>query len=115
MPGDFVDELLWRNAALRGGLRDLLPVLVEARQELDVVAAHAAISRDGVGADLLERVADVRIAIRVVDGGREIRLAHQASPGGVPSEGPPDGCAAATPTRRRGVARRGGRAGAGDA
>ena len=75
-PGDLVDELLRRHAALGGGLRDLLAVLVDAREKPHVVAAHAAISRDDVGADLLVRVTDVRIAIRVVDGGREIEPSH---------------------------------------
>ena len=46
--------------ALLGGLRDLLPVLVHPDEEVHVVAAQAAIAGDGVGADLLERVAEVR-------------------------------------------------------
>ena len=59
-----------------GGLLDLLSVLVHADEEVHVVAAQAAISRDGVGADLLVRVTDVRIAVRVVDRGREVVRGH---------------------------------------
>ena len=86
---------LRRHAALGGGLRDLLPVLVEAREKLHVVAAHATIPRDDVGADLLVRVTDVRIAVRVVDGGRQIELVPLsclrsvlAAPSDDPSRGP---------------------------
>jgi hypothetical protein len=65
------------HAALGGGLRDLLPVLVHPDQEVDVVAAQAVIPRDGVRADLLERVPEVRIAVGVVDrGGEEEARGH---------------------------------------
>src|SRR5262249_26557672 len=85
--GDAVYEFLRRDAALGRCLRDLLSVLVEAGQEVDVVASHAPIARDDVGSDLLVRVADVRVAVCVVDRGREVEPSHQAPPGGVPSGG----------------------------
>ena len=71
-----------------GGLRHLLAVLVHADQEPDVVAAQPAIPRDAVGADLLVGVAEVRVAVGVVDGGGEVEPGHSglARPAG---SGPP--------------------------
>ena len=66
--GKRVDERLWLDALLRGGLLDLLPVLIHADEEMDAVTAQPAISRDGIGTDLFVRVTDVRIAVRIVDG-----------------------------------------------
>src|SRR2546426_6466753 len=39
-------------------------VLVHPHQEVDVVPAQPVIARDAVGADLLERVPEVRLAVR---------------------------------------------------
>ena len=74
--GERVDQRLRRDALRFGGLRDLLPVLVHPDEEVDVVAAQAAIPRDGVGADLLVRVSEVRVAVGVVDRGREVVRGH---------------------------------------
>ena len=61
--GDAVHELLRRRARRLGRLRDLLPVLVHPDEEVDVVAAQPVKARDRVGADLLEGVAEVRVAM----------------------------------------------------
>src|SRR5262249_30447749 len=58
------------HTQFRGALRDLDGVLVIAHQEADVVPLHAAIASLHIGAELLERGADVRPAIGIVDGGR---------------------------------------------
>ncbi len=73
---DLIDELLRRDAALGRRLGDLLSVLVHPHEKMDVVAGEALVSRDGVGADFLESVTEVRIAIGVINGGREIETAH---------------------------------------
>src|SRR5919197_950602 len=65
--GDAIDERLWRDAAFIRRLLHLLPVLVHPHQEMDVVTGQPAITGDGVGADLLEGVAEVRIAVGVID------------------------------------------------
>ena len=76
--GDAVDEFLRRDALLLGGLLDLLPVLIDAGEEEDLVAFQPVIARDHVGEDLLVRVADVRRAVGVVDGGGdEERVGHE--------------------------------------
>jgi len=38
---------------------------------------------DGIGADLLEGVAEVRLAVGVIDGGREVEARHERSAVGV--------------------------------
>ena len=74
--GERIDERLRRDPLRLRGLFDLLPVLVHADEEVHVVAAQAPIARDRVRADLLVRVAEVWVAVRVVDGGGEEVLAH---------------------------------------
>ena len=72
--GERVDERLRRRGPCLGGLLDLLAVLVHPDQEMHVVAEQAPIPGDGVRADLLVRVAEMRVAVRVVDrGGEEVR------------------------------------------
>jgi len=43
---------------------------------MHLVAREAALAGDGVGADFLQGVAEVRVAIRVVDGGGEEESGH---------------------------------------
>ena len=73
---DFIGEGLRRHAILRRGLLHLLAMFVHADQQMHVVAALATIARDHIGADLLERVAQMWIAIRVIDGGGQIESRH---------------------------------------
>ena len=61
---------------LLGRLQHRLRVLVHAHEEVDVVAPEAPVARDAVGADLLERVAEMGVAVGVVDGGGEVELGH---------------------------------------
>ncbi len=74
--GDVVDERLRRRPRLLGRLGDLLAVLVHPDHEMDVAAERAMEPGDHVGADLLEGVADVGIAVGVVDGGRQVEARH---------------------------------------
>ena len=48
-------------------------------EEVDVVAAQPVVPGDDVGADLLERVPEVRVAVGVVDGGGEVEPRHVSS------------------------------------
>ena len=73
---DLIDKLLWFDPSLRGLERDLEAVLVHADQEMNVIATKSAIARDCVGADFLERMTEMRIAIGVVDGGRNVELSQ---------------------------------------
>ena len=69
LPGHVVAVGLRVLAQFGGPLRHLDRVLVVAHQEEDVEALHAAVAGLHVGAELLERGADVRPAVGVVDGG----------------------------------------------
>ncbi len=51
-------------------------VLVVAHQEVGVDARQPLVARDDVGGDLLVRRAEVRPAVHVVDGGRDVELGH---------------------------------------
>ena len=63
-----VDEGLWAHPLLCGAGGDVDRVLVGAGQEADLVAAHAAPTGDGIGADhLIERV-QARLVVGVGDG-----------------------------------------------
>ena len=75
--GHAVDPRLRRHLCAGGGVDHGLAVLVHSHQEVHVVAAQAAVAGDAVRADLLERVAEVRLAVRVVDRGREVELGRQ--------------------------------------
>src|SRR5688500_11664178 len=65
-PCDLIDELLRRDSAIGRLGCDLLPVLVHADEEMDVIAGEPPIPRDRVGADFLERMAEVWITVGVV-------------------------------------------------
>src|SRR5579863_1407828 len=88
--GDPVDERLWRHVLVRRGLGDLLAVFIHPDEEMDVIAAHPAVARDDIGADFFESVAEVWVAVGVVDCGGEVE--HRAQPGsddgGPPGAGP---------------------------
>ena len=60
----------------------MLAVLVDSHAELDVVAAQSVVTRDDVSSDLLERMADVRLRVWIVDGSGDVELVrHAVSPG----------------------------------
>src|SRR5712691_5186017 len=61
-----------RDALPRGGLQHLDAVLVGAGQEKDLVAVEPHEAGDGIGRDHLVGKADMRGAVRVGDGGRQI-------------------------------------------
>ena len=67
LAGHIVDVGPGLDAELLGGLLDLDGVLVVAHQEVDRVSLHPAEPSLDVGADLLERGADVGPAVGVVD------------------------------------------------
>ena len=71
LPGHLVDVLLGLDAQLAGALRHLDRVFVVAHQEVDAIALHPAESSLHVGPDLLERGADVRAAVGIVDRRRD--------------------------------------------
>jgi hypothetical protein len=72
--GDLVDERLGFDAALLGGLLDLLAMLIQAREEVRRMAEQALAPGDDVGEDLLVGVAQVRGAVGVVDRGGQVEL-----------------------------------------
>jgi hypothetical protein len=65
--GHPLDPRLGGDAAGRGRLHDGLAVLVHAHQKMDLVPPHPAVARDGVGPDLFEGVAQVWVAVAVVN------------------------------------------------
>src|SRR5665213_2984565 len=71
---DFVHLLLRCTAFLCRRLRDLLSMLVHARDEQHVVTAQAMVTRQYVGADFLEGVTQMWVAIRVIDGCSDVVL-----------------------------------------
>ncbi len=73
---DAIHPGLRGQAVLLGRLRDLLPVLVHAHDVMDRVARQPAIAGDAVRADLLEGMPQVRLAVRIIDGGGEVKLSH---------------------------------------
>ena len=76
---DAVDEGLRRNPLLRGGLLNFQAIFVHAgdKQHVAPVEPHEALDR--VGRDALIGVADMRRAIGVGDGGRNVEtLGHGA-------------------------------------
>ena len=66
---DFIHELLRLDALFFRRLLDLLPVLIDAREEENVVAFQPVITREDIGEHLLVSVADVRRAVGVINGG----------------------------------------------
>src|SRR5215469_6812301 len=67
--GDPLCKLQRLKAVFLRGLLDLLPMLINASQKESGSHESSMISRDNVGENFLVRVPDVRIAIRVIDGG----------------------------------------------
>src|SRR5215217_2272910 len=65
-----------------GGASDLEAVVVGPDEQANVVAAKATVPRDGVGADLLEGVPEMRLTVGVLDGGRDVEVGHGRAPGG---------------------------------
>ena len=63
-----------------GRTGDLEAVVVGPDEQMNGVAAEAAVSGDGVGADLLERVSEVRLAVGVLDGGGDVEGGHGRAP-----------------------------------
>src|SRR5215213_6904519 len=84
---DFVDELLRCFTTILRFERDLLPVLVHADEKVHVVAGEAAVTRNRIGTDLLERVPVMRIAVRIVDCSRDVESSHLAL-AGIPAPAP---------------------------
>src|SRR2546423_11191778 len=76
--GHAVDPLAWRDATARRRLNDGLAVLVHAHEEMHLTSSQAMIAGDAVRANLFQRVAQVGIAIGVIDGGGEVELRHYA-------------------------------------
>ena len=87
LAGHVVDVRLGLEAQLPGSLRHLDGVLVVAHQEVDRGSFHPAKPGLDVGADLLERRADVRPAVGVVDRRRDVELGR-FSHGVVPNPRP---------------------------
>ncbi len=78
--GEHVHPRLWCEVRLGGGSQDGLGVLVHADDEANVIATQTAVAGDRIGTDLLERVAQVGVAVRVVDGCRDVKLGHRLGP-----------------------------------
>ena len=74
--GDAINPGLRLRAVPFGRPLHLLAVFVHADEKVHVVAAGAAIARDDIGADLLDRVTDVRVAVGVVDRRRQVEIRH---------------------------------------
>ena len=55
-----------------------MPVIASVVPGPEVTTAQPAVTRDGIGADLFQRVAQVRVAVGVVDGGGQVELGHSA-------------------------------------
>ena len=94
-----VGQGLGRDAPGRGGLLDLLAVLVGAGEEIHLLAHHPPVPRDHVRQHGGVGVADVGLVVHVVDGGGDVEasghgnsrsgwvFAAQERPAGVPREG----------------------------
>ena len=67
------DEFCRRNALLFGGLLDFLAVLVNAGQEINLIPAKPPVACDHVGEDLFVSMPEVRRAVRVIDGGGDVK------------------------------------------
>ena len=63
-------------AEVASAAEDVLRVLVVAHHEVRVDPAQALVSGDDVGGDLLVRRAEMRPAVDVIDGGREVEARH---------------------------------------
>ena len=74
--GDAVDEFLRRHAFARRGLLNFQPVLVHAGDEQGVAPVEPHEALDRIGGDALVGVADMRRAVGVGNGGRDVEPAH---------------------------------------
>ena len=81
-----LDQFARGQPFARGGLLDLLAVLVGAGQEIHVIAVEPLEARDRVGRDRFIGVTDMRHAIRIGDRGGDVD-----SCGARRSQSPPDG------------------------
>jgi hypothetical protein len=54
-------------------------VLVHPHEEVHRITPQPAVARNGVRADLLQRVAEMGVAVGIVDRRREEKLCHQSS------------------------------------
>src|SRR6266550_1340186 len=57
-------------------LDDGLAMLVHPHEKMHLIAPQPAIARDAVGADFLQGVPQVGIAVGVIDGGGDVELRH---------------------------------------
>src|SRR5256885_11706955 len=65
-----------RDAGARGRLDHRLAVLVHPHEKVHLIAPQPVIARDAIGADFLQGVTQVGIAVGVIDGCGEIELRH---------------------------------------
>src|SRR6266566_585978 len=66
----------WRGVGARGCLEHGLAVLVHPHEKVHLIAPQPPIARDAIGADFLQGVSQVRIAVGVIDGCGEVELRH---------------------------------------
>ncbi len=80
--GHAIHEFLGRHPRLLRGALDLLAMLIHARQEEYIGSAHALVAGHGIGRHSRIRVADVKLAARIVDGCRDVVFSfrHKTSP-----------------------------------
>ena len=74
LAGHVVDVGFGLEAELPGAERHLVGVFIVAHQEMDLATFHPAEPGLNVGPDLLERRADVRAAVGIVNRGRDVKL-----------------------------------------
>ena len=72
--GHPIDPLARRHTGALRRLNHRLAVLVHSHHEVDLLAAQPPVAGDAVGADLLQGVPQVGIAIGIIDGGGEVEL-----------------------------------------
>ena len=70
--GHFIAIGLGRLALGGGDLPDFLAVFIQAGEKENLLAEAATGPGDGVGDDVFVRVAQVRLAVDVIDGGRDV-------------------------------------------
>ena len=77
--GHLVGQLLCRDAARFGGLHHLLTVIIDAGEEMHLVAVVALEARNNVGGDQLIGMADMRRAIGIRNGRRDVEIFQRRS------------------------------------
>src|SRR5688572_8348864 len=77
--GHPVHPLLGSNAGAGRGLQDRLAVLVHTHEELHTVSPKPPIAGNTVGSHLLQRMAEMGITIRIINGGCEVEFGHPDS------------------------------------